>query len=214
MKFKRGKRGSEWTQSPGIMPPEALDCFVNILKKHEGVSFKREDLSTMIMWADPFWAQFFFTKKEALGVMADPKKLFAILPNLTITQKRKMLNASLTDISHLRACELNKVTSMKRRIGKKTGMRFTSSGRGIGDFDSATPETIAKSLYRMLNWNRGQLDDWHDHVEKFNEQCQNEELKSDLGRHSKVAYHRERLNKLADDMGIEAGLWEEISEEK
>ena len=212
MKFKRGERGEEWDQKPGIMPQGALDCFADILKDHKGISFKREDLSHMIMWADPFWAQFFFTKKEALGVMADPKKLFEILPNLPLAHKRKMLNASLTDISHLRACELNKITSMKHRISKKTGMRFTSNNKGIGDLDSATLETVACSLYRILNWNRGQLDDWHNHVEKFNEQCQNKKLKSNLNSHSKVAYHRERLNKLADKMGIEAGLLESSEE--
>jgi len=205
MTFKKGKRSGEWTKKPGIMPLGILKCFSDYLENHNGQSFHRESLAEMIIWTDPYWSRFFFIKEVPFGVMADPAILDSIIESMPIKKKRSILNNALVDVSHLRACELNKITNIKNRLAKN-GMRFTSNKDGIGNLDTASLETVSKSLYRMLNWNKGQLKTWHEHADKFSDECKNKKLVSNLNKHSKDAYHWIRLPKLTNDIGIEAGI--------
>lgn len=205
--FRKGNRCGEHIRKQEVMPSSSMDAMLGILRKDKNKRFFRENLADRLIWLDPYLAQFFFVKKVPFGMMADSELLATIEPDMSLKKKRDILNKSLTDVSGLRACELNKITGLKRRINRE-GKTWVSSNteEGYSELKSTSLESVAKKIYNILNWNKGQLEDWHSHFKRFKDECKDKTLIETLRNHTTHAYDRSGLTKLTDDMAIHAGV--------
>jgi len=197
-KFPRGKRGGEYDQRSGKTPEEIEDEIVRIVDGEEDAIY-RDGIMASLLWDHPEWAKFLVRNKVPLGLMFKPHELDKISASDPLSKRRSDLEKASVDVSHLRFATLGKITAMKKRLQKKGHFIVSSSGTGYINAKHADEETMAKSIYDILNWNFGRVEEWNNYVKLFGEKTDNKALNRRLRSFSRFSLNHKDLPNLTQE---------------
>lgn len=211
-KFPKGEHHFQKDKRCKPIPSETLSAILQIYNENQNSMF-REEILENLLWKRPIDVKYFFVKKVPFGIMIDPNRIKEISVEDTLTKQRKKFIEIATDVSHLRAANLNKITSANRSLEKNGEIDLCRSpNKGIGDLKKASPDEVAKYLYYNLRWNSGQIPSWLAHLKKFLNNCNDKKFKNRLVKYSNVAKHETEVPALTKIMKGYAELDQESPE--